>query len=141
MAKNPRYDEFLKKVHNPKNNIPEYVTITIRPGKKIIDFKIKKEQVNILKIIAHEEGGKGWFLSSVHIPIGNLGLTPDNKNKDFLPILNNPVQIKNKPTRTFMEEIIRKFLEVLPERKKHYFITERFKKKKQMQMGAQKKGF
>lgn len=141
MPKNTRLDEFYKKIHNPKNNIPEYISIGIRPGKKILDFKIKKEEANILKIIAHEEGGKGWFLSSAHVPIVNFGLTPENKNKDFLPILNNPVQIKNKSTRTFMEEIIRKYLEVLPERKKHFFITERFKKKKSSQMGAQKKGF
>ena len=30
-----KYKEFLKKIHNnKKNNIPEYLTITIRPGKK-----------------------------------------------------------------------------------------------------------
>jgi len=138
---NVRLKEFQKKIHNPKNQIEQYITITIRPGKKIIDFKIKKEAVNILKIIAHEEGKPGWFLRSYHIPIKNLGLTPANKNKDFLPILNEPVRIKNKPTRVLMEEILRKFIEIHPERQKHYFSTERFKKKKEFKMGAQKKGF
>ena len=141
MPKNPRMDEFLSKIHSSKNNLPQYITITIRPGKKILDFKIKKETENILKIIAHEDGGKGWFLRSYHIPIQNFGLTPDSKNKEFLPFLNEPVRIQNKATRVIVEEIIRKFLEIHPERKQHFFTTERFKKKKQFQMGAQKKGF
>jgi hypothetical protein len=138
---NERLKEFLKKIHNPKNNIPQYINITIRPGKKIIDFKIKKEPANILKVICHEEKVKGWYLRSYHIPIKNLGLTPDNKNKEFLPFLNNPSQIKNKETKLLVEEILRKFLEILPERKLHSFTTERFKKKKDFKMGAQKKGF
>jgi hypothetical protein len=138
---NERLKEFYKKIHNPKNNIPQYISISIRPGKKLLDFKIKKEGSNILKIMAHDEKVQGWFLHSYHIPIKNFGLTPDNKNKDFIPLLNNPSQIPNKETKSMMEEIIRKFLEVLPERKQYYFTTERFKKKKQYQMGAQKKGF
>ena len=72
-----RIDEFLKKIHNPKNKIPEYATIIVRPGRKLLDFKIKKENANILKVIAHEEKSSGWFLHSVHIPLKNLGLSYD----------------------------------------------------------------
>ena len=45
-----RLEDFLNKIHNKKNKIPEYATIIIRPGKKLLDFKIKKEEVNILKV-------------------------------------------------------------------------------------------
>ncbi len=55
---NDNLKEFLKKIHDPKNNLPLYATIIVRPGKNILDFKIKKEGVNILKIIAHEEKKK-----------------------------------------------------------------------------------
>ncbi|MHA1293106.1 MAG: hypothetical protein ACTSQJ_10590 [Promethearchaeota archaeon] len=139
---NERLKEFLKKIHDPKNNIPLYITINVRPGKRILDFKIKKEKSNILKIIAHEADRKGWFLHSYHIPIKNLGLNPDQKNKEFLPYLNDPRTItSDKFTKTLMEEIIRKYIEILPEKKKHFFMTQRFKKKKEFRVGTQMKGF
>ena len=139
---NPRLKEFLKKIHDSKNNIPIYATIMVRPGKNILDFKIKKEDSNILKIIAHESDRKGWFLHSYHIPIINLGLSDDCSNKEILAILNNPSEItRDKATRDVMEEILRKYIEVLSERKKHYFKTKRFKKKKEFKTGTQLKGF
>ncbi len=138
---NERLKEFLKKIHNPKNMIPLYISITIRPGKKVIDFKIKKEAANILKIMVHEDSKKGWFLSSIHIPVKNLGVSPELKNKEYLPILNTPSKIPQKETRGLMEEMVRKYLEILPEKKTHFFRTERFKKKKEFKIGAQKKGF
>ncbi len=134
--------EFFKKIHNTKNSIPLYCTIIIRPGKSITDFKIKKEGSNILKIIAHQEDRTGWFLHSYHVPIRNLGLSEEAKNKDILEFLNEPRMItRDKTTRELMEEILRKFTEVLSERKKHYFKTERFKKKKEFKVGTQMKGF
>lgn len=139
---NDRLKEFLKKIHNEKNKIPEYATIIIRPGKNIMDFKIKKEKSNILKVIVHDDKQKGWFLHSYHIPIKNLGLSPDAKNKEILPYLNEPRRIlSDKSTKELMEEIIRKFVEVISERKNHYFRTERFKKKKDYKIGMQLKGF
>jgi len=139
---NERLKEFLKKIHNPKNSIPEYASIIVRPGKKIMDFKIKKEGSNILKIIAHEEKRKGWFLHSYHIPLRNLGLSKEAKNKEILAIVNEPRKItRDKVTRDLMEDILRKYIEVLSERKKHYFKTERFKKKKEFKVGTQLKGF
>jgi len=78
---NERLKEFLKKIHDPKNTIPEYATIIIRPGQHISDFKIKKEGSNIFKIIAHEDRRAGWFLHSYHIPLKNLGISEDAKNK------------------------------------------------------------
>jgi hypothetical protein len=139
---NERLKEFLKKIHNPKNSIPEYASIIVRPGKKIMDFKIKKEGSNILKIIAHEEKRKGWFLHSYHIPLRNLGLSEEAKNKEILAIVNEPRKItRDKVTRDLMEDILRKYIEVLSERKKHYFKTERFKKKKEFKVGTQLKGF
>jgi len=75
--------KFLKKIHNPKNDIPLYVTIIVRPGKKIIDFKIKKEEANILRVIAHDEKKVGYFIHSFHIPIKNLGLSPDSKDQEI----------------------------------------------------------
>ena len=140
--KNERLKKFFKKVHDPNNNIPEYLTIMIRPGKNIVDFKIKKEKSNILKIIAHQEDRKGWFLHSYHIPIGNLGLQDDAKDKEILPYLNDPRMItSDKATKDLLEEILRKFIEVLSERKNHFFRTERFKKKKELRVGTQLKGF
>ena len=141
---NQRLKEFFKKIHDSKNNIPIYATIMIRPGKNIMDFKIKKEESNILKIIAHESDRKGWFLHSYHIPIVNLGLPGDSNtsNKEILSILNNPREItRDKATRDLMEEILRKYIEVLSERKKHHFKTKRFKKKKEFKTGTQLKGF
>lgn len=139
---NKRLKEFFKKIHNPKNTLPIYATIIIRPGKKIMDFKIKKEAANILKIIAHESDRKGWFLHSYHIPLQNIGLSDNSNNKEILELLNNPREItRNKATRDLMEEILRKFTEVLSERKKHYFKTKRFKKKKEFKTGTQLKGF
>ena len=139
---NKRLKEFFKKIHNPKNNLPIYATIIIRPGKNIMDFKIKKEAANILKIIAHESDRKGWFLHSYHIPLQNIGLSDNSNNKEILELLNNPREItRNKATRDLMEEILRKFTEVLSERKKHYFKTKRFKKKKEFKTGTQLKGF
>ena len=107
-----------------------------------MDFKIKKEQDNLLKIIAHESDRKGWFLHSYHIPLKNIGLTEGSNNKEILAILNNPREItRSKATRDLMEEILRKYTEVLSERKKHYFSTKRFKKKKEYKTGTQLKGF
>lgn len=137
-----RLKEFFKKVHDPKNKIPEYVTIMVRPGKKILDFKIKKEDSNILRVMAHDDKQKGWFLHSVHIPVKNLGVSEDATNKDILPYLNNPRMITfDKKTKDFVEELLRKYLEILAERKNHFFRTERFKKKKEFRTGTQMKGF
>jgi hypothetical protein len=133
--------EFLKKVHDTKNNLPIYATIIVRPGKKIVDVKIKKEEANILRIIAHEEKSTGWFIHSFHIPIKNIGLTPDAKNKEILANLSNPTRIPNKTTRAFVEDILRNYINILPDKKKHYFKTERYKKKKEMQTGVKLKGF
>ena len=139
---NERLKEFLKKVHDPKNNIPLYATIIVRPGHNVLDFKIKKDESNILKVTCHDDKQKGWFLHSYHIPIRNLGLSEDAKNKEILPYLNNPTMITaDKKTKTTIEEILRKYIEVLAERKKHYFRTERFKKKKEFRVGTQPKAF
>jgi hypothetical protein len=134
--------EFLDKIHNKKNDIPEYASIIVRPGKKLLDIKIKKEESNILKIIGHEESRKGYFLHSFHIPLKNLGVSPDAKNKEIIPYFDDPRTItRDKATREFVEEIIRKYISILPDKKKHFFKTERFKKKKDMQTGVKLKGF
>lgn len=138
--------EFLKKIHDSKNNLPIYATIIVRPGKKVVDIRIKKEEANILRVIVHEEKRKkekstGWFVHSFHIPIKNIGLPPNAKNKEILAILSNPNKIPNKTTRTFVEDILRKYINILPDKKKHYFMTERYKKKKVMQTGVKLKGF
>jgi len=139
---NDRLKEFYKKIHNPKNNVPKYISILVRPGQNLLDFKIKKEESNILKIIAHDDKQKGWFLHSFHVPIKNLGLSPDAKNKEILPYLNAPDKItSDRVTKDFLEEILRKYIEILPEKKKHFFTTARFKKKKEMQTGMKMKGF
>jgi len=143
---NDKLKEFLKKIHDPKNNIPIYASVIVRPGKNILDFKIKKEDVNILKIIAHEEKKKkekstGWFTHSFHIPIKNLGLSVDSKNKEILAHLSNPNKIPNKATKAYVEDILRNYIDILPEKKKHYFKTQRYKKKKEMQTGVKLKGF
>ncbi|MFX1501898.1 MAG: hypothetical protein ACFFDH_13120 [Promethearchaeota archaeon] len=137
-----RLEEFYKKIHNSKNKIPEYATIIVRPGKKLLDFKIKKEDANILKVIAHEEKKVGWFLHSVHIPLKNLGLSYDAKNREILEYLSNPSKItSSKSTKEYIEDLLRKYIDILPEKKKHFFKTERFKKKKEMKTGTQLKGF
>jgi len=137
-----KLEEFFKKIHNSKNRIPEYASIIIKPGKKVIDIKIKKEDANILKVIAHEEKQSGWFVHSVHIPIRNLGLEENSKDKEILEYLNEPSKItSSKPTREYLEDVIRKYQGILPEKKKHVFKTERFKKKKDFKVGAQLKGF
>ena len=133
--------EFLKKIHDSKNKLPAYLTIIVRPGKKVVDIKIKKEEANILKVICHEEKTAGWFVHSFHIPIKNIGLSPDAKDKDILANLSNPTRIPNKTTRAFVEDVLRKYINILPEKKKHYFKTERYKKKKEMQTGVKLKGF
>jgi hypothetical protein len=138
---NKRLDEFLSKIHDKKNKIPEYASIIIKPGKKLLDFKIKKEEANILKVIAHTEKAKGWFLHSVHIPLKNLGLSYGSKDKEILEYLSRPIKINNKQTREYIEDILRKYLDILPGRKKHFFKTERFKKKKEFKTGTQLKGF
>jgi len=138
---NDNLKEFFKKIHDPKNNLPIYITIIVRPGKNILDIKIKKEEVNILKIIAHEEKSTGWFTHSFHIPIKNLGLSADSKNKEILANLSNPNKISNKATKAYVEDILRKYIDILPEKKKHYFKTQRYKKKKEMQSGVKLKGF
>ena len=133
--------EFLAKVHSTKNNIPIYATIIVRPGKKLVDIKIKKEEANILRVIAHEEKSTGYFTHSFHIPIKNIGLPPDSKDKEILANLSNPNRIPNKATKAFVEDILRKYIDILPEKKKHYFKTERYKKKKEFQTGVKLKGF
>jgi len=133
--------EFLKKIHDSKNNLPAYLTIIVRPGKKLVEIKIKKEVVNILRVIAHEEKSKGYFVHSFHIPLKNIGLTTDAKDKEILAILSNPIKIPNKATKAFVEDILRKYINILPEKKRYYFKTERFKKKKEFQTGIKLKGF
>jgi hypothetical protein len=133
--------KFLKKIHDPKNEIPLYATIIVRPGKKIIDFKIKKGDANILRVIAHDEKTVGWFTHSFHIPIKNLGISPDSKDQEILSFLTNPSKIANKPTRDFVEDVLRKYMEILPEKGRNFFKTQRYKKKKEMQTGVKLKGF
>ncbi|MFX0058165.1 MAG: hypothetical protein ACFE85_12750 [Candidatus Hodarchaeota archaeon] len=133
--------EFFKKIHNPKNKLPLYATIMVRPGKKLIEFKIKKENSNILRVIAHDQKATGWFVHSFHIPIKNLGIPPDSKDKEILSVLTDPSKIPNKETKEFVEDILRKYVNILPEKKKHFFKTERFKKKKEFQTGVKLKGF
>ena len=134
-------NEFLKKIHDSKNKLPAYLTIIVRPGKKLVAIKIKKEEANILKVIAHEEKSTGYFTHSFHIPIKNIGLPPDSKDKEILANLSNPNKIPNKATKAFVEDILRKYYDILPEKKKHYFKTERYKKKKEFQTGVKLKGF
>ena len=137
-----RLEEFYKKIHDKNSKIPVYASIIIKPGKKLLDFKIKKEEANILKIIAHDQKASGWFLHSVHIPLKNLGLSYDSNDKEILEYLSNPNKItKSKPTKEYIEDILRKYIDILLEKKKHFFRTERFKKKKEFRTGAQLKGF
>ena len=115
-----RLENFLNKIHNKKNKIPEYATIIIRPGKKLLDFKIKKEEANILKVIAHDQKSSGWFLHSVHIPLKNLGLSYESKDKEILDYLSQPNRItSSKPTKQYIEDLLRKYVDILPEKKKH----------------------
>lgn len=136
-----RLEEFYKKIHDSKSKIPEYASIIIKPGKKLLDFKIKKEVGNILKVTAHDQKSAGWFLHSVHIPLKNLGLSYNSKDKEILECLSEPTKIKNKPTKDYVEDLLRKYLDILPEKKKHFFRTERYKKKKDFKTGTQLKGF
>jgi len=107
----------------------------------VSDIKIKKETENILKVIVHEENKTGWFLHSVHIPLKNLGLSYKSKDKEILEYLSEPHKISNKLTKDYVEKILRRYLAILPEKKKHFFKTERFRKKKEFKTGAQLKGF
>jgi hypothetical protein len=136
-----KLEEFFKKIHDPKSKIPEYASIIIKPGKKVLDMKIKKEEENILKVIVHEENKTGWFLHSVHIPLKNLGLSYNSKDKEILEYLSEPSKIKNESTKEYIENILRKYVDILPEKKKHFFKTERYKKKKEFKTGTQLKGF
>ncbi|TFF87592.1 MAG: hypothetical protein EU550_02945 [Promethearchaeota archaeon] len=134
--------EFLKKIHNSRNQIPEYISISIKEGKKIIDMKIRKEKSKILKVTAHEKEKKGWYLHSIHIPIKNLGLPEDSKNKEILPYLNNPNQVlRDRYTQEVLEDMNRKYGEIRAERKKHYFRTERFRVKRELNTGTKLKSF
>ncbi|MBN1800914.1 MAG: hypothetical protein JW891_05365 [Candidatus Lokiarchaeota archaeon] len=134
--------EFYKKIHDNKNNIPEYASIVIRPGQKLVDIKIKKEASNILRRIAHDQKTPGWFLHSVHIPIKNLGLPPDAKNKEIIAYFDEPRLItRDKDTKEYVEELLRKYISILPDKKNHFFSTKRFKKKKDLRTGATLKGF
>jgi hypothetical protein len=134
--------EFLNKISDTKNELPYYVNILVRPGKKVYDFKIKKLSSKILKLTAHEEQ-RGWFTRSYHIPIENLGLTLDAKKKEVLRLLNDPKQVFDRDTTEVLEEILRKYEEILPGSGigKFNFKTSRFKKRKEWKMGVQKKGF
>ncbi|MBY9005498.1 MAG: hypothetical protein KGD63_01945 [Candidatus Lokiarchaeota archaeon] len=138
-----KYKEFLKKIHNnKKSDIPEYITITIRLGKKkkLIDIKIRKEDSNILKVMGHEAEAKGWFLSSVHIPLKNLGLSNKTKNKEILQYLNNPEKImSDKYTKNYLVELLKKYLDIQADSKNHFFRTERYKVKKQYSTGGKVK--
>lgn len=136
-----RLKEFYKKIHNPKNDIPIYATILVRSARKLLDIKIRKEPENIFRVIAHDEKKTGWFIHSFHIPIKNLGLSPDSKDKEILAHLSNPSKVPNKTTKEFVEDILRKYINILPEKKRYYFKTERFKKKKEFQTGVKLKGF
>ncbi len=139
-----KYKEFLDKIHDKKNEIPEYISIVIQEGKKkdIIDVKIRKLESNILKIMVHEQEKKGWYVHSYHIPLKNLGLEDDAKNKEILPYLNYPAKImSDKKTRSTVKELIDKYVEVIAERKKHFFHTVRYKVKKDMSGGRKMKAF
>ncbi len=140
---NEKLKQFYQKIHDPKNNIPNYISIIIRePKKELIDFKIKKEPSNILKLIAHDSDQKGWYPHSVHIPLKNLGLDYSAKKKNILNLLSEPSLItSDKATKEYVEDLLRKYIEILPEKKKHFFRTKRFKKKKDMQMGMKMKSF
>lgn len=134
--------EFLSKITNAKNELPYYLNILVKPGKKLFDFKIKRLPSNILKLTAHEDKS-GWFVRSYHIPLDNLALTLDSKKKEVLRLLNEPKKVFNRDTREVLEEILRRYEEILQGSGtgKFNFKTSRFKKKKEFKMGVQKKGF
>jgi hypothetical protein len=134
--------EFLSKITDAKNELPYYLNILVKSGKKVLDYKIKKLPSKILKVTAHEEGG-GWFVRSYHIPIDNLNISLDTKKKEVLRMLNDPRQIFDKDTKEVLDEITRKYEEILQGSGtgKFNFKTSRFKKKKDWKMGVQKKGF
>ena len=134
--------EFMVKITDPKNEIPYYLNILVKSGKKLFDIKIKKLSSNILKLTGHEEKG-GWFVRSYHIPLDNLGLTLNSKKKEVLRLLNDPKQVFNRDTREVLEEILRRYEEILQGSGigKFNFKTSRFRKKKDWKMGVQKKGF
>jgi len=134
--------DFLGKITDPKNDLPYYLNILVKPGKKVLDFKIKKLSSKILKINAHEEK-KGWFVRSYHIPMENLNLSLDAKKKEVLRLLNEPKQVSNRDTRDVLEEVLRKYEEIHQGSGvgKFNFKTSRFKKKKDWKMNVQKKGF
>lgn len=139
-----KYKEFIDKIHSSKNDIPEYISIIIREGKKkdIIDVKIRKLDSNILKILAHEQEKKGWYTHSYHIPLKNLGLPEDAKNKHILPYLNHPAKImRDEATKKTVKELIEKYVEIISERKKHFFHTARYKVKKDYSGGRKMKAF
>ena len=133
---------FYKKIHNSKNQIPEYASIQIREARKLIDIKIKKDKSNILKIMAHDEKSPGWYLHSVHIPLKNLGLESDAKDKEIISYFDDPRLItRDSYTKEFVEDLLRKYIAIIPSKKTHFFRTKRFKKKKEMRTGVQMKGF
>lgn len=134
--------EFLSKITDSKNELPYYLNILVKSGKKLFDFKIKKLPSNILKLTAHEDKS-GWFVRSYHIPLDNLVLTLDSKKKEVLRLLNEPKKVFNRDTREVLEEILRRYEEILQGSGtgKFNFKTSRFKKKKEFKMGVQKKGF
>ncbi|GAG85862.1 unnamed protein product [marine sediment metagenome] len=71
-----------------------------------------------------------------------MGLSYNSKDKEILEILSEPNKITgSKPTKEYVEDILRKYIDILPEKKKHFFKTERYKKKKEYRTGAQLKGF
>lgn len=139
-----KYEEFVDRIHDKKNEIPEYISIIIREGKKkeIIDVKIRKLESKVIKILVHEQEKKGWYAHSYHIPLKNLGLPEDAKNKQILPYLNHPAKImSDKATQGIVKELIEKYVEVISERKKHFFHTARYKVKKDYSGGRKMKAF
>ena len=79
--------------------------------------------------------------------IGTYGMGGDkdsadySKDKDILSQLVNPIRIPNKETRSFVEDILHKYIDILPDKGSQFFKTQRFKKKKEIQTGVKLKGF
>lgn len=109
--------------------------VKIREAKDIIDLQIKEEDEGIFKLRVHSTNEKypKWYTYGYLIDLKNLRLNyKDIKNQnEILEILSNPNNIVHKSTNQLVDRFNKDYGGVFPEgRKKLFWRTERFKKKK-----------
>jgi hypothetical protein len=136
MAKTPAEKQLKKliKARTKGKEEPVYIFIKVREAKDVADLMIKDSENGIIELRVHSTNDKypKRYTHGYLIDVKNLRLNyKDIKSKEqILDFLLNPNKIVHSATKQIISKLDKDFGGIIPDGKKLFFKTERFKKKK-----------